>query len=206
MRSDPRKLSDLVSVGPAMLRDFEILGVRSVSQLARRNPERMYESLCRDAPQHQDICCLDVFCAAVAQANSLDSRTAANGGTLGCTYTEAQVEQALQVQSVTAGQPIAPVQDSTTGQWIIYEVTSQAVAPLSAASPLARRELLQSTANVNRVSREIVAFARTSDVSVDPQYGTWDRLTVVPPVAPPSRYLLGAVSGQAPLVARATAG
>jgi Pathogenicity locus len=68
MRSDPRKLSDLVSVGPAMLRDFEILGVRSVSQLARRNPERMYESLCRDALQHQDICCLDVFRAAVAQA------------------------------------------------------------------------------------------------------------------------------------------
>jgi Pathogenicity locus len=68
MRSDPRKLSDLISVGPAMLRDFEILGVRSVSQLARRNPERLYESLCRVAPQHQDICCLDVFCAAVAQA------------------------------------------------------------------------------------------------------------------------------------------
>jgi hypothetical protein len=68
MRSDARKLSDLISVGPAMLRDFEILGVRSVSQLARRNPERLYESLCRAAPQHQDICCLDVFRAAVAQA------------------------------------------------------------------------------------------------------------------------------------------
>jgi len=68
MRSDPRKLSDLISVGPAMLRDFEILGVRSVSQLARRNPERLYESLCCVAPQHQDICCLDVFRAAVAQA------------------------------------------------------------------------------------------------------------------------------------------
>ena len=68
MRSDPRKLSDLISVGPAMLRDFEILGVRSVLQLARRNPERLYESLCRVAPQHQDICCLDVFRAAVAQA------------------------------------------------------------------------------------------------------------------------------------------
>jgi len=68
MRSDPRKLSDLVSIGPAMLRDFEILGVRSVSQLARRNPERLYESLCRVAPQHQDVCCLDVFRAAVAQA------------------------------------------------------------------------------------------------------------------------------------------
>ena len=68
MRSDPRKLSDLISVGPAMLRDFEILGVRSVSQLARRNPEHLYKSLGRVAPQHQDICCLDVFHAAVAQA------------------------------------------------------------------------------------------------------------------------------------------
>ena len=63
-----RHLADLISVGPAMLRDFEILGVRSVAQLARRNPERLYQSLCRVAPQHQDICCLDVFCAAVAQA------------------------------------------------------------------------------------------------------------------------------------------
>ena len=68
MRLDLRKLSDLISVGPAMLRDFDILGVRSVAQLARRNPDRLYESLCRIAPQHQDICCLDVFRAAVAQA------------------------------------------------------------------------------------------------------------------------------------------
>lgn len=68
MRSDPRKLSDLISVGPATLRDFEILGVRSVSQLARRSPERLYESLCRAAPQHLDICCLYIFRAAVAQA------------------------------------------------------------------------------------------------------------------------------------------
>ena len=63
-----RQLADLISVGPAMLRDFALLGVRSVAQLARRNPQRLYESLCRVAPQHQDICCLDVFRAAVAQA------------------------------------------------------------------------------------------------------------------------------------------
>jgi hypothetical protein len=72
MPSDFRKLSDLISVGPAMLRDFRILGIHTVPQLARRNPERLYESLCRIAPQHQDICCLDVFRAAVAQAQ--DSR------------------------------------------------------------------------------------------------------------------------------------
>ena len=68
MTSDSRTLSELISVGPAMLRDFEILKVRSVAQLARRDPERLYESLCRVAPQHQDICCLDVFRAAAAQA------------------------------------------------------------------------------------------------------------------------------------------
>ncbi|MGD0313627.1 MAG: peptidylprolyl isomerase [Acidimicrobiales bacterium] len=143
--------------------------------------------------------------AAVAKASSLDTQTAANGGALGCDYTVSQVEQALQVQSITPGQPIAPVQDSSTGQWVIYEVTSQTVEPLSAAASVARRELLQSTDNVNRVSREIVAFARTSDVSVDPQYGTWKRLAIVPPVAPPSQFLLSAVSGQTPLATRTPA-
>lgn len=68
MATDTRQLRDLFSVGPAMLRDFQILGVHSVPDLARRNPERLYEKLCRVAPEHQDICCLDVFRTAVAQA------------------------------------------------------------------------------------------------------------------------------------------
>jgi Pathogenicity locus len=70
MAKNVRQLTDLISVGPAMLRDFEILGVRSVAELARRSPERLYKKLCRVAPQHQDICCLDVFRAAVAQARN----------------------------------------------------------------------------------------------------------------------------------------
>ncbi len=68
MPADTRQLADLISIGPAMLRDFEILGVRSVAQLAGQDPLRLYEKLRRIAPQHQDICCLDVFRAAVAQA------------------------------------------------------------------------------------------------------------------------------------------
>jgi len=70
MRSEPRQLAELISIGPAILRDFQILGVRSVAQLARQDPQRLYEKLCRVAPQHQDICCLDVFRAAVAQARN----------------------------------------------------------------------------------------------------------------------------------------
>ncbi len=67
---DQRKLSDLVSVGPALLRDFHLLGINTVAQLARRDPERLYRELCRRTGQRQDICVLDVFQAAVAQARN----------------------------------------------------------------------------------------------------------------------------------------
>jgi len=70
MASEKRCLADLDSVGPAMLRDFERLGIRSVPQLARRNPEKLYEQLCEKTGQAVDICCLDVFRAAVAQARN----------------------------------------------------------------------------------------------------------------------------------------
>jgi hypothetical protein len=65
-----RQLADLISIGPAMLRDFDLLGIRSVAQLARQNPRRLYDKLGRVARQHQDICVLDTFCAAVAQARN----------------------------------------------------------------------------------------------------------------------------------------
>ena len=70
MQTHERCLQDLVSIGPAMLRDLELLRIRSVAQLARRNPRQMYRDLCRLTGQTQDICCLDVFTAAVAQAKN----------------------------------------------------------------------------------------------------------------------------------------
>ena len=65
-----RRLRDLISIGPAMLRDFELLGIRSVEQLARQEPVRLYRELCRITGQRVDICCQDVFSAAVAQARN----------------------------------------------------------------------------------------------------------------------------------------
>jgi Pathogenicity locus len=65
-----RKLGDLISIGPAMLRDFERLGIRSVAQLARQNPQRMYDRLSHLTRHRQDPCVLDTFCAAVAQARN----------------------------------------------------------------------------------------------------------------------------------------
>lgn len=51
-----------------MLSDFDLLGVRSVSDLARRNPDALYLRLCDLTGVRQDPCVLDVFRCAVAQA------------------------------------------------------------------------------------------------------------------------------------------
>ncbi len=68
IKNHSRQLAELTSVGPAMLRDFEMLGVKSVEQLAREEPKEMYERLGRIVGARQDPCVLDVFTAAVAQA------------------------------------------------------------------------------------------------------------------------------------------
>lgn len=67
---DSRKLSDLDSIGPAMLKDFELLGIRSVSQLAKKDPQNLYDQLCKITKARQDPCVLDTFCCAVAQAKN----------------------------------------------------------------------------------------------------------------------------------------
>ena len=65
---DERRFEDLISDGPAIRRDFELLGVRSMAQLASSSPQSLYKRLCRVTGQRQDICVQDVFEAAVAQA------------------------------------------------------------------------------------------------------------------------------------------
>ncbi len=127
--------------------------------------------------------------ATLARSDSIDTQTAPNGGQLGCSFTAAQVEQDLQVTSVTVGSPLTPVQTSG-GQWAVYEVTSQTVEPVTSVASVIRSELLHSTANVQRVDTELVAFVHRSEISVNPQYGTWQGLTVVVPPTPAPRYLL----------------
>lgn len=68
--TEMRELKNLISVGPAMLRDFEMLGIGHVRQLARQSPREMYRRLCELTGRKQDICCLDVFHAAVTQARN----------------------------------------------------------------------------------------------------------------------------------------
>jgi hypothetical protein len=70
MTTKERQLKDLVSVGPAIARDFEMMGIKSVAQLSKQSPKKLYDKLCRLTGQRQDPCVLDTFVAAVAQAKN----------------------------------------------------------------------------------------------------------------------------------------
>ncbi len=63
-----KKLGDLQGIGKSMLKDFELLGVKSVADLARKNGDSLYRMLEKKTGSRQDPCVLDVFRCAVAQA------------------------------------------------------------------------------------------------------------------------------------------
>jgi len=65
---DDRQLKDLAGVGPAMISDLRILGIRSVNELALQDGKELYDRLCQRTGKVHDPCVLDVFCCAVAQA------------------------------------------------------------------------------------------------------------------------------------------
>jgi len=65
---DNRKLIDLVSVGPATVKDLDLLGVRSVEDLAYCDASELYQKLCEITGVRHDPCAQDVFSAAIAQA------------------------------------------------------------------------------------------------------------------------------------------
>lgn len=68
-RSSIRRLEDLPNVGPATADDLRRLGIIRPAQLRRRNPIRLYQSLCRITKTRQDPCVADVFIAIVRYMN-----------------------------------------------------------------------------------------------------------------------------------------
>lgn len=67
---DTRKLMDLVSVGPATVRDLEDLGITEVTHLIDKDATELYEELQELKGQRMDPCVEDVFQAAIAQARN----------------------------------------------------------------------------------------------------------------------------------------
>lgn len=62
------ELMRLPGVGPSIAADLRSLGVRSIQDLARRDPERLYADLCRRTGVRQDPCVLYTFRCAVYAA------------------------------------------------------------------------------------------------------------------------------------------
>jgi peptidyl-prolyl cis-trans isomerase C len=128
--------------------------------------------------------------AGVAQSQSQDQASAANGGNLGCGPTGRFVtgfEQA--VDGLPTGQLSQPIQ--TQFGWHLIVVTSRQPLTLDQAQPQIRAALLANaqTALTNTLQR---AESRAS-VTVNPRYGTYrasgGQAGITPPEAPPSSTL-----------------
>jgi hypothetical protein len=63
--ADLRDLQRIPSVGPSLAQDLADLGIHCVTDLRRRDPERLYERLCALRGTHIDRCVLYVFRCAV---------------------------------------------------------------------------------------------------------------------------------------------
>lgn len=70
MVQDSRHLLDLCSVGPATIKDFNILGIQAVDQLKKKKAESLYNELCNATKTRHDPCVIDVFRAAIEQAKN----------------------------------------------------------------------------------------------------------------------------------------
>jgi hypothetical protein len=64
------ELQVLPAIGPSMASDLRKLGVRSVKDLARRNPEQLYQRLCVITGTRQDPCVLYTFRCAIYAART----------------------------------------------------------------------------------------------------------------------------------------
>ncbi|HEX2022814.1 MAG TPA: helix-hairpin-helix domain-containing protein [Candidatus Thermoplasmatota archaeon] len=69
-----RELRRLMNVGPATAGDLLLLEVRSVADLAARDPDELYERLCHIDGYRHDACVRDVLQAAVEQAQGKPPR------------------------------------------------------------------------------------------------------------------------------------
>jgi len=65
-----RSLLDLAGIEQAMLRDFDLLGIKSIQDLAHRGGLELYLELQRLSGTRHDPSVLDVFRCAIAQAQN----------------------------------------------------------------------------------------------------------------------------------------
>lgn len=63
--ADARMLTHILNIGPAMLADFQKLGITKPAQLVGKDPFQLYTRLCELTGVRHDPCVLDTFISAV---------------------------------------------------------------------------------------------------------------------------------------------
>ncbi|MFC1781541.1 helix-hairpin-helix domain-containing protein [Planctomycetota bacterium] len=70
MKLPKKKLDQIPGVGKSISRDFKDIGIKSVSDLIGKNPEKLYQKLCDYKAAPVDRCMLYVFRCAVYYATN----------------------------------------------------------------------------------------------------------------------------------------
>ena len=65
LAAQAKHLQQIPNIGPAMVKDFHLLGIQQGSDLIGQNPYALYERLCELTAQRHDPCVIDTFIAAV---------------------------------------------------------------------------------------------------------------------------------------------
>jgi hypothetical protein len=70
INNEVTQLSELRNIGKAMLKDFELLGIKSVKQLARCDADKLYTRIHTLTGTRHDPCVWDTYAAAIHQAKT----------------------------------------------------------------------------------------------------------------------------------------
>lgn len=68
------KFQDIPNIGPAMVRDFQILGLTKPKDLIRKDPFQLYKQMCIISGKRHDPCVLDTYIAAIDFMNGAPPR------------------------------------------------------------------------------------------------------------------------------------
>lgn len=62
---EAKSLGEIPNIGPAMVKDFELLGIKHPADLKKKDPYALYDALCRKTRMRHDPCVIDTFISAV---------------------------------------------------------------------------------------------------------------------------------------------
>lgn len=71
---DVKKFTDIPNIGPAMEKDFRVLGITSPDELAGKDPYALYLAIGRITGYRHDPCVLDTYIAAIDFMNGAKAK------------------------------------------------------------------------------------------------------------------------------------